>query len=109
MDDLGITNDHLKEHLMTLSMDKKVLEAFEKLSPQTKSMFTRAFNSSHKDDTKGIKGKGKAAKTTEDAEGDNPDDEEDEAAGGELITEEEILERRKAKEVEKQSAKQLEK
>ena len=31
MDDLGITNDHLKEHLMTLSMDKKIVEAYDAL------------------------------------------------------------------------------
>lgn len=29
MDDLGITNDHLKEHLMTLSMNKDVNDRFD--------------------------------------------------------------------------------
>jgi len=33
MDDLGLTNEHLKEHLLTLCMDSKTNEAFESLDP----------------------------------------------------------------------------
>src|SRR5438094_855609 len=31
MHDLGLTSEHLKEHLMDLSMDKKIVENFENL------------------------------------------------------------------------------
>jgi hypothetical protein len=33
MDDLGLTNEHLKEHLMILCMDKKTVENFDNLDP----------------------------------------------------------------------------
>lgn len=47
MDDLGITNDHLKEHLLELNMDKNVSKKFDELPTATKSSFTRSFNKSH--------------------------------------------------------------
>jgi len=77
--DLGLTNEHLKEHLMTLCMDKKVVESFDNVASTTKSAFTRLFNQENKDDLVGKKGKksgGSAAgKTTKAA----ADDEEIEA------------------------------
>ncbi len=57
MHDMGLTNEHIKEHLMTLCMDKKVIENFEQLESTTKSAFTRAYNSEMKDDLVGKKGK----------------------------------------------------
>ena len=55
MDDLGLTNEHLKEHLMTLCMDKKTVEAFENLDSEVKAAFTREYNKHHKDDYSGVK------------------------------------------------------
>mmetsp|Transcript_22623 Transcript_22623/g.21789 ORF Transcript_22623/g.21789 Transcript_22623/m.21789 type:complete len:112 (+) Transcript_22623:2062-2397(+) len=54
MDDMGINNEQLKEHLLTLSMDKKVRDNFDSIDSQTKSLFTRTYNKGHKD---GIAGK----------------------------------------------------
>ena len=31
MEDMGLTSEHLKEHLMGLSMDPKIVKAFEEL------------------------------------------------------------------------------
>ena len=85
MQHLGITNEHLKEHLLTLCMDKKTVEAFEDLDSQLKAAFTREYNKQHKDDVpKGAKGKKKAAPAT--SLSDN--EEEEEVAGEALITEE---------------------
>ncbi len=63
MEDLGITNEALKEHLMGLCMDPKLVEAFESLDSQTKSAFTREYNKKHKDGTVGKKGKKGDAKS----------------------------------------------
>lgn len=44
MDDLGLTSEHLKEHLMILCMDAKTVQAFEDLEPSVKAAFTREYN-----------------------------------------------------------------
>jgi replication factor C subunit 1 len=44
LDDLNITNEMIKEHLMGLNMDKKINDQFEKISSATKSNFTRNYN-----------------------------------------------------------------
>jgi hypothetical protein len=49
MDDLNLTNDHLKEHLLGLVMTKGIVDCFENLPTQTKSSFTRSFNKVHKE------------------------------------------------------------
>lgn len=41
MDDLCLTNEHLKEHLITLSMDKKLVERMDNINTNTKTSFTR--------------------------------------------------------------------
>ena len=38
---LGLTTEHMKEHLMSLSFDAKIVKAFEDLDTQTKAAFTR--------------------------------------------------------------------
>lgn len=84
MQQLGITNEHLKEHLLALCMDKKTVEAFEDLDSQLKAAFTREYNKQHKDDVpKGVKGKKKAPAATL-----SDNEEEEEAAGDTLLTEE---------------------
>jgi Replication factor RFC1 C terminal domain len=49
MEDLGLTNEHLKEHLMTLCMDPKITEGFEGLDSSAKAAFTREYNKQHKE------------------------------------------------------------
>ena len=44
LDDLNITNEMIKEHLMGLNMDKKIIDQFEKIPSATKSNFTRNYN-----------------------------------------------------------------
>lgn len=78
MDNLGLTNEHLKEHLMQLCMDNKTIDAFDGLDSGTKAAFTREYNKHHKNDFTGkkvAKGKGRASITTGDDE--NGEGEED--------------------------------
>ena len=75
MDDFKITNDLFKEHLLDLCMNKKAREAFDKLTTQQKSAFTRAYNKDHKDPTVGKKGKKSTA--VADDEVSESDDEKD--------------------------------
>ena len=44
MTDLGISNEILKEHLMGLSMDTKIVQEFESLDTQLKTAFTKEYN-----------------------------------------------------------------
>jgi hypothetical protein len=37
----------VKEHMMSLILDKKIHESFEKIESGVKSLFTREFNKSH--------------------------------------------------------------
>lgn len=62
LDDFHISNDMFKEHLLDLCLSRKAKEAFEKLSTQQKTAFTKAYNKEHKDPTAGKKGKKTAAK-----------------------------------------------
>jgi hypothetical protein len=47
LDDLNITNDMVKEHLMILTLDTKIHEQFAKISSGTKAAFTRTYNKGH--------------------------------------------------------------
>ena len=68
LDQLGVTNDMFKEHLMDLCMNKQITELFEKLTTQQKATFTREYNKLHKDPTNGVRGKKVSAKVSEDDE-----------------------------------------
>lgn len=70
LDDMHVTNDMVKEHLMGLSLKKDIQTLFDKVDTKTKSAFTRAYNKAHQKLT-GTK-KGKAAK---DASSPQSDDE----------------------------------
>ena len=61
LDDFKLTNDLFREHLLDLCMNKRAKEAFDKLTTQQKSAFTRAYNKDHKDPTVGKRGKKSAA------------------------------------------------
>ena len=47
LDDLNISNEMFKEHLIGLNLDKKVAEAFLKIEPGVKANFTRQYNKLH--------------------------------------------------------------
>ena len=75
MKDLGITQEHFKEHLMGLCMDKKTVRDFEELNPQTKSAFTKEANKELREDLKGKKAGGKKEKSAEEEEDEDEEDE----------------------------------
>ena len=75
--DFRITNDMFKEHLLDLCINRKARDAFEKLSTQQKTAFTRAYNKVHKDPTQGKKGAGKKGAAAEEDVVSDSDDERD--------------------------------
>lgn len=58
LDDLNVTNEMVKEHLMGLTLDRKIQAAFDKIDTRTKTAFTREYNKSHRAITKGATKKG---------------------------------------------------
>jgi replication factor C subunit 1 len=90
MQALGLTTEHLKEHLMTLCMDPKTVEAFDALDSQLKAAFTREYNKQHKDDVTKVAGgkKGKKGKAATAANEDEEDEAEEPGEEAELLTEE---------------------
>lgn len=57
LDDFRLTNELFREHLIDLCMNRKARDAFDNLSTQQKTAFTKAYNKEHKDPTQGKKGK----------------------------------------------------
>jgi len=49
LDDLKVTNEMVKEHLMALCIDSKLKEQFDRIDTKIKSAFTRKYNKSHKE------------------------------------------------------------
>lgn len=72
MHDLGISNEIFKEHLMSLSMDQKLVKDFESLETTVKSAFTREYNKKHAFNATGVTkktgGKGTANKSSKGAD-----------------------------------------
>ena len=62
MENLGLSNENLREHLMGLSMDTKLNKAFDDLDSQVKSAFTREYNKRNASNTTGITRKVKGGK-----------------------------------------------
>lgn len=56
----------MKEHLITLSLDKKVQEKFDKIDTRTKTNITKTFNKLHRDETKPVAGKRKGKTDVDD-------------------------------------------
>ena len=104
LDDLKISNEMFKEHLLDLNLNKAVNQNFERIDSGKKAAFTRAYNALHKDPTARKTGTGGKKSGTKDATADDDSDEEDAA----LIDEEEQADIRKAKKVEKQKEAALE-
>ena len=78
LDDFRLTNDLFREHLLDLCMNKRAREAFENLSTQQKSAFTRAYNRDHKDPTLGKKGAKKSTNVGQQDDFDSGADSDDE-------------------------------
>lgn len=67
LQDLNISNEVMKEHVMGLSMDAKLLSEFEQLDTQVKSAFTREYNKRNNSNTTGtVLKKKKAPKSSQD-------------------------------------------
>ena len=95
LDDFRITNDLFREHLLDLCISKRAKEAFDKLTTQQKSAFTRAYNKDHKDPTVGKRGK---KSSPADADGVSDSDEEKDMGN---IEEDELAEMKRAKQRER--------
>ena len=106
MDDLKITNEMVKEHLMGLSMDRDFVQAFEKIDTKTKTAFTKQYNKSHQEITKTSGGKklNKAQLSQEDLSQDSSSEDDQE---GVLLDENEINEIKAAKAEQKAQKKAL--
>ena len=113
LDDVKITNEMLKEHLISLSMDDKLTQKFEKMDPQLKVALTRQYNKDHKEISR-IPQKGAAKKITDkelaQAEGNSEreagSDSESDHAQGQLLDEIQIEEIKRAKKQEKELTRQ---
>ena len=95
LDEFRITNELFREHLLDLCMNKKAKEAFDNLSTQQKSAFTRAYNKDHKDPTVGKRGKKSTAAAAQDDVVSDSDEEKDKDLGN--LDEDEIAEIKRAK------------
>jgi hypothetical protein len=93
LDDINVSNEMVKEHMLTLSLNPKVAEQFAAIAPGTKANFTRKYNSAHQAI---VRLKKTLPKESPDSE------EEDEAVG---LDEEELREIKEAKRKEKEQAK----
>lgn len=106
MKDLGLTNEHVKEHLMGLCMDKKVVEQFESISSTTKSAFTRLYNQENKEQSlvgkRVKKGKGQAKSATTAADEEAEEIEDDDDLQDQLLEEDEALEIKRGKQLERE-------
>jgi len=98
LDDMGITNEMVKEHLLCLSMDRKLNEKLEHLDPQLKATLTREYNKCHKDITRVIKN---SAKGKEPASGDEASSHDESEPEGQLLDEIQLQEIKKGKQQEK--------
>ena len=47
LDDMKVTNEQFKEHLIDLCMDKKLTATLTNISTQQKTAFTKDYNKSH--------------------------------------------------------------
>ena len=52
MDDLKITNEMVKEHLMGLCLNKNAQTMFDKIETKVKTSFTKQYNKQHQEITR---------------------------------------------------------
>ena len=102
LDSFKLTNELFREHLLDLCMNKKAKVAFDNLTTQQKTSFTKAYNNEHKDPTVGKHQKGKkaaAAGAVDDAVSESDEEKDKEALGN--LDEDEIAEIKRAKQRER--------
>jgi len=98
LDDMQITNEMVKEHLLCLSMDQKLNQKLQETDPQLKAAFTREYNKGHKDITRVVK---TSAKGKEAALGDEESSHDESEPEGQLLDEIQLQEIKKGKQQEK--------
>ena len=102
LDDLNITNEMMRVHVVGLCVDKELASALDQVETKVKGAFTREYNKGHQ----AIKRVGKAGKVKEEEKKENDEEEEEEESDQEeeeqvLLDEEEIKEIKAAKQREK--------
>ena len=108
LDDLHISNDQFKEHVVDLCLNKALKERLLNLESGKKAAFTRQYNTSH-DNKQGYtvktKGAKKGAAKTKGAANAMGSDSDSEEEFDSMLGEDEIAERRKGRQQEKELAK----
>jgi len=80
LNEIKFTNEMVKEHLVGLSLNKKLIDELDRVPTQVKSAFTKAYNKSHSKGMKMFKGT-KGAK----AHGDSSDEDANSDSDAEVI------------------------
>ena len=101
LDDMALSNEMMKEHLMCLTLDDKFQDKFDKIPPKVKAAFTRAYNA----EKTAIKRVGRGPKIT--PQDDKEDEGESSDEGDVLLDEDHLAEIKKAKQLEKAQKKEL--
>lgn len=104
MDDLRISNEMVKEHLMGLSLDRKICAQFDQIETRVKTAFTKEYNKAHTDikkmKAKAIKG-GELIVPQDDDNSSTYESHSEDDDDGVLLDENELNEIKKAKQLEK--------
>lgn len=105
MHDINVSNEMVKEHLMTLTLNRDLAHQFDKIETKIKTQFTKEYNKKNQEIKMVVKGK--AAKNNDQlsaaiSEADENSDSEVSDTGDLLLTEEQIQELKNAKKEEKQ-------
>ena len=90
----------VKEHIMGLTLDKKIQAQFDKIDTKTKTAFTREYNKSHKEITKGPTKKG-GKKVKDEKPSPSQHDESEDAQSSESEEEQQLLDEEEMKEIAK--------
>lgn len=98
LDDLSLSNEMIKEHLIGLSLNKGIQAQFDKIDTRVKTAFTKEYNKLHKDITRVAGGKKVVEAHGPEESSDEEDDEEEQEV---LLDENEMKEIQKAKREEK--------
>ena len=104
MDDLRISNEMVKEHLMGLSLDRKICAQFDQIETRVKTAFTKEYNKAHTDikkmKAKAVKG-GELIVPQDDDNSSTYESHSEDDDDGVLLDENELNEIKKAKQLEK--------
>ena len=110
MDDLKVTNEMVKEHMLSICFNKTAQQMFDAIDTRTKTSFTKEYNKQHCEikrvagGAKGKKGMDEEFKSKMADEDKASDDDSDDGAGG-MMDEDEMAEIKKAKALENKQKK----